>query len=108
MPLTRSHISYFLYAYDDMTHLVWVLLAVHNGLSLAITPKSKSTSASTITGEVAVAETVAEADCFFARFLFFSVCVSVVLLRGDTVVCVVLLYLDDSVCVLDSVTLSNP
>merc|ERR1719229_315863 len=41
--------------------LVWVLLAVHNGLSLAITPKSKSTSASTITADVA-AGAVAEAD----------------------------------------------
>merc|ERR1719229_977761 len=54
--------------------LVWVLLAVHNGLSFAITPKSKSTSASTITADVAAAEAVAEAECFFARFLFFSVC----------------------------------
>ena len=79
------------------------MLALHNGLSLAITPKSKSTSASTITADV-VAEVVTEADCFFARFLFLSVCVSVVLLRGDTVVCtVVLLYLDDSVCIIESV-----
>ena len=67
---------------------------------MAITPKSKSTSASIITADVAAgAVAVAEADCFFARFLFFSVCVSVVLLRGDTAVCVVLLYLDDSVCI---------
>ena len=50
-----------------------------------------------------VAEAVTEADCFFARFLFLSVCVSVVLLRGDTVVCVVLLYLDDSVCIMESI-----
>ena len=85
-----------------------MLLAVHNGLSLAITPRSKSTStsASTITADVTVAEdTVTEADCFFARFLFLSVCVSVsvVLLRGETVVCVVLLYRDDSVCIIESV-----
>merc|ERR1719367_2451603 len=47
------------------------------------------------------ASTAAEAaaDSFFARFLFLNVCVSAVLLRGDTVVCVVLLYLDDSVCI---------
>ena len=83
-----------------VTCLVCVLLAVHRGLSLAIIPKSKSMSASTITADVATAVVVTEADCFFARFLFLCVCVSVVLLRGDTVVCVVLLYLEDSVCVM--------
>ena len=85
-----------------MTCLVCVLLAVHSGLSLAITPRSKSTSTitSAVAAETAASAAAAEAaaDNFFALFLFLSVCVSAVLLRGDTVVCVVLLYLDDSVC----------